>query len=75
MAGKINKKLIENEILNSRITQKLILEKVQEEIDKNKQIFINEFASHPVTQEIEGGSTASNSSGSIIMASFSKRGI
>ena len=65
MAGKINKKLLEQEILNSQVTQKLILEKVQDEIAKNKKIFISEFESHPVTLELQGGETASNSSGTL----------
>jgi hypothetical protein len=65
MAGKINKKLLENEILNSRVTQKLVLEVVSQEIEKNKKIFMSEFENHPVTQEISGGETASNSSGTL----------
>jgi len=65
MAGKINKKLLEKEILSSTITQQLVLEKVKEEVNKDKELFIQEFNSHPVTQEIQGGATASNSSGTL----------
>lgn len=65
MAKKINKKLLEQEILSSGITKKLVLEKVQEEILKNKELFIEEFNTHPVTQEIRNGPTAGNSSGTL----------
>jgi hypothetical protein len=65
MAGKINKKLLQQEVLGSKAAQKLVLESVREEIIKNKKIFINEFEAHPVTQEIRGGETAGNSSGTL----------
>lgn len=65
MARKINKKLLKDEIFNSIVARKLVKEKVQEEIIKNKNIFITEFESHPVTQEIRGGENASNSSGTL----------
>jgi hypothetical protein len=65
MAGKINRKLLEKEILSSTVTQKLVLEKVKEEVNKNKELFTQEFNSHPVTQEIQGGASASNSSGTL----------
>jgi hypothetical protein len=65
MARKINKKLLKKEILESRSTQKLVLKEVEEEILKNKNIFISEFEAHPVTQEIKAGETANNSSGTL----------
>jgi hypothetical protein len=65
MAGKINRNLLNKEILNSNITKKLVLKKVTEEINTNKLIFIQEFESHPVTKEIESGPGASNSSGTL----------
>jgi hypothetical protein len=65
MAGKINKRLLQEEILGSRVTQKLVLESVKKDILENKNIFINEFESHPVTREIRSGETAGNSSGTL----------
>jgi hypothetical protein len=63
--ARINKKKLNEEILGSRVTQKLVLEAVNEEIVKNKNLLIQEFESHPVTQEIRSGETADNSSGTL----------
>jgi hypothetical protein len=63
--AKINKKKLNEEILNSRITKKLVLDVVNEEVLKNKNLLMQEFESHPVTQEIQNGETANNSSGTL----------
>jgi hypothetical protein len=65
MAGKINKKRIEKEILNNRTVKKMVLSIVQKEVEKEKALFRQDFESHPVTQEIDGGESASNVSGTL----------
>jgi hypothetical protein len=65
MAGKINKKRIEKEILNNRTVKKMVLNIVQKEVEKEKALFRQDFESHPVTQEIDGGESASNVSGTL----------
>jgi hypothetical protein len=63
--ARINKKKLNEEILNARATKKLVLDAVNEEVVKNKNLLIQEFESHPVTQELRGGETANNSSGTL----------
>jgi hypothetical protein len=65
MAGTINKKLIDKEIFNSRAVKKMVRDMVKAEVEKEKALFRSEFESHPVTQEIEGGESASNISGTL----------
>jgi hypothetical protein len=38
---------------------------VQKEVEKEKALFRADFESHPVTQELDGGETASNNSGTL----------
>jgi hypothetical protein len=65
MAGKINKRLIQKQILESRSVQRMVRNIVQKEVEKEKASFRSEFESHPVTQELEGGENASNLSGTL----------
>jgi len=65
MAGTINKKRIQQEIFNNRAVKKRVLEIVQKEVEKEKALFKQDFESHPVTQEIDGGESASNVSGTL----------
>jgi hypothetical protein len=65
MAGTINKKLIQKEIFKNRAVQKMVRDIVQKEVEKEKALFKQDFESHPVTQEIDGGESASNVSGTL----------
>lgn len=65
MAGRINKKLLNQEILNSQSVKKLVKEVVSKEVEKQKMILLSKFNSHPVTQEIESGENSSNVSGTL----------
>jgi hypothetical protein len=65
MAGKINKKLIQKQIFNNRAVKKMVRDIVQKEVEKEKALFQQDFESHPVTQELDGGENASNISGTL----------
>lgn len=65
MAGTINKKLIQKEIFNNRDVKKMVREIVQKEVEKEKVLFQQDFETHPVTQELDGGENASNISGTL----------
>jgi hypothetical protein len=65
MAGKINKRLLEKQLLGSRAVQRMVKNTVQKEVEKEKALFRAEFESHPVTQELDGGGNASNISGTL----------
>jgi hypothetical protein len=65
MAGKINKKTIEKAIFTNRTVKKMVRDIVQTEVEREKALFREDFESHPVTQELEGGENASNSSGTL----------
>jgi hypothetical protein len=65
MAKTINKKRIQKEIFNNRAVKRKVLEIVQTEVAKEKALFRQNFESHPVTQEIDGGESASNVSGTL----------
>jgi hypothetical protein len=65
MAGTINKKLIQKEIFKNRAVQKMVRDIAQKEVEKEKALFKQDFESHPVTQEIDGGESASNVSGTL----------
>jgi hypothetical protein len=65
MAGTINKNLIQKEIFNNRAVKKMVLDIVQKEVEKEKALFQQDFESHPVTQELDGGENASNISGTL----------
>lgn len=65
MAGKINKKRVQDKIYENRSVKKMVLSIVEKEVQKQKSIFIQEFESHPVTQELDAGENASNISGTL----------
>jgi len=65
MAGKINRKALEDEIFNSKAVKQLIAESVEKQLSSQKEILINNFKTHPVTQELEGGDNAKNISGTL----------
>jgi len=65
MAGTINKNLIQKEIFNNRAVKKMVRDIVQKEVEKEKALFQQDFESHPVTQELDGGENASNISGTL----------
>lgn len=65
MAGKINKKIIKEEILKNKSVQRSVRNIIQKEIEKEKILFTKEFELHPVTKELEGGENASNISGTL----------
>jgi hypothetical protein len=65
MAGKINKRLIQKQIFNNRAVKKIVRDIVKAEVEKEKALFRQDFESHPVTQELDGGENASNVSGTL----------
>ena len=65
MAGKINKQKIQKSIFANRAVKKMVHDIVQKEIEKEKILFREDFESHPVTKELEGGENASNISGTL----------
>lgn len=65
MAGKINKKLIEEAIFSNKAIKNKIHEIVRKEVEREKALFRTEFEAHPVTQELDAGETASNISGTL----------
>jgi hypothetical protein len=65
MAGKVNKKAIEKAIFTNRTVKKMVRNIVEKEVEKEKILFRADFESHPVTQELDGGETASNNSGTL----------
>jgi len=65
MAGKINKRLFQKQIFESRSVKRIVRNIVRKEVEKEKALFRSEFDSHPVTRELEGGENASNLSGTL----------
>ncbi len=65
MAGKVNKKLLNEDILKSPSVKRAIAEILDKEIEKYKADLISEFSNHPVTQELRQGENASNISGTL----------
>lgn len=65
MAGKINKKLLQKQLLQNRSVERAVRNIVKKEVEKQKILFQKDFESHPVTQELEGGENASNISGTL----------
>jgi hypothetical protein len=65
MAGKLNITKLKNKILNSREVKQAVFKKVNEEVQKQKADLLSEFSEHPVTQELEGGESASNISNTL----------
>lgn len=65
MAGRINKKQLNKEIFGNKNVQKLITNIVEQEVLKEKNIFIKKFNSHPVTKELEAGPLSQNISSTL----------
>lgn len=65
MAGRINKKLLQKQLLQNRSVERAVRNIVKKEVEKQKILFQKDFESHPVTQELEGGENASNISGTL----------
>lgn len=65
MAGRINKKLVQNQIFRNRSVQTMVRSIVEKEVQKQKLIFKQEFESHPITQELDAGENGSNISGTL----------
>jgi len=65
MAGKINRKEILNVIYRSSSVKNAAIKIANQRVEEEKQNLIREFSAHPVTQELEGGENANNSSGTL----------
>jgi hypothetical protein len=65
MAGKINKKEILNVIYSNNSVKNAAIKIANRLVEEEKQNLIREFSAHPVTQEIESGENADNSSGTL----------
>lgn len=61
----VNYESIRKKIANSNELKNTIDKKIKEKFEEQKEIFINKFENHPVTQEIEDGPEASNKSGTL----------
>lgn len=65
MAGKINLQQFKSDLLSNPQVLAAAKAEASKALLQQKEILINEFNSHPVTQEIEAGPEASNSSGTL----------
>jgi hypothetical protein len=65
MAGKINLAQFKNDLLSNETVLAAAKAEAEKVLSQQKEILINEFNNHPVTQEIEAGPEASNSSGTL----------
>ncbi|MEY4342270.1 MAG: hypothetical protein RL736_60 [Pseudomonadota bacterium] len=65
MAGQINKKELLNIVYNSNAVKNVAMQIVKENFEKEKQQLIQEFSTHPITQELEAGENSDNSSGTL----------
>jgi hypothetical protein len=65
MARNLNRKALQLEILRNKTVKNFIRDSVIKEVEIQKKLFLQEFESHPVTEEIEGGTGASNVSGTL----------
>jgi hypothetical protein len=63
--GKINKNILEKEIFSSKSLQKQIKSLVTAQVQKQKNVFLEEFENHPVTKELDAGQDSSNISGTL----------
>lgn len=62
---KINLSGINKKVAKSKSFQRKISKKIDSFVQEEKKKLISEFNAHPITTEIEGGPTASNSSGTL----------
>lgn len=65
MAKKVSMKLVNGALSKNTVFKSEMRKKILRTVETSKQMLIQEFASHPVTQEIEGGPTNSNLSGTL----------
>jgi len=65
MAGKINLAQFKNDLLSNEAVLNAAKAEANKILLKQKEILIQEFNEHPVTQEIEAGPEASNRSGTL----------
>jgi len=63
--SKINYSAVRNKVKNSPKFETTIDKKVKKNFEQLRSNFIQDFENHPVTQEIDQGPTASNSSGTL----------
>ena len=63
--SRINYSAVRNKVKNSTKFEVTIDKKIKKNFEELKTNFIQDFESHPVTQEIEDGPTASNNSGTL----------
>ena len=63
--SRINYSAVRNKVKNSTKFDTTIDKKVKKNFEQLKNNFIQDFENHPVTQEIDQGPTASNSSGTL----------
>lgn len=65
MAGTVNKTLLRKEIFGNRGVKKIARNAVLKKVQFEKVRTIAEYSNHPVTQELDAGGSASNSSGTL----------
>lgn len=65
MSKFIKKRELNQILLNTKAIQKAAQTIAEKKLEKSKQQLINQFTSHKVSKEIMGGSSASNSSGTL----------
>lgn len=65
MAKLVNKKDLNLEISKLRIIQRKARQIAEKKLEESKAILINEFSSHPVSQEISAGPNSNNKSGTL----------
>jgi hypothetical protein len=65
MAGKIDKQALQKAIFSNKNLQREVLKTVKLSVEKDKNILIDDFIKHPVTQELDGGENAENISGTL----------
>jgi len=65
MAGRINLEQFKNDLLSNEVVLAAAKAEAGKVLSEQKEILINEFNNHPVTQEIEAGPEAGNLSGTL----------
>jgi hypothetical protein len=65
MAGKIDKQALQKAIFSNKNLQREVLKTVKLSVEKDKNILIDDFIKHPVTQELDSGENSENISGTL----------
>jgi hypothetical protein len=65
MSGTLNRKALQAVVLNSPAVKKILKTKADQKVKAAKANLLSDFNAHPVTKEIQGGSGAANSSGTL----------